>query len=57
LAHNNAGIEGATARTADYKEEDWDRVMLINLKGVWLCMKYQIPQMLNKGRGNRQHGL
>jgi NAD(P)-dependent dehydrogenase (short-subunit alcohol dehydrogenase family) len=50
-AHNNAGIEGATGKTADYKEEDWDRVMLINLKGVFLCMKYEIPQMLKQGGG------
>jgi NAD(P)-dependent dehydrogenase (short-subunit alcohol dehydrogenase family) len=50
-AHNNAGVEGATGRTADYKEEDWDRVMLINLKGVWLCMKYEIQQMLKQGGG------
>jgi NAD(P)-dependent dehydrogenase (short-subunit alcohol dehydrogenase family) len=50
-AHNNAGIEGATGKTADYKEEDWDRVMLINLKGVFLCMKYEIQQMLKQGGG------
>src|SRR5215813_1016549 len=50
-AHNNAGIEGATGKTADYKEEDWERVMQINLKGVWLCMKYEIPQMLKQGGG------
>lgn len=50
-AHNNAGIEGGTGKTGDYKEEDWDRVMLINLKGVWLCMKYEIQQMLKQGGG------
>jgi len=50
-AHNNAGIEGATGRTPDYKEEDWDRVIRINLTGVWLCMKYEIPQMLKQGGG------
>lgn len=50
-AHNNAGIEGATGRTADYTEEEWDRVIAINLKGVWLCMKYEIPQMLKQGGG------
>src|SRR5581483_170405 len=50
-AHNNAGIEGVLGRTADYKEEDWDRVMLINLKGVWLCMKCEIQQMLQQGGG------
>ena len=36
---------------ADYSEDDWDRVIGINLKGVWLCMKYQIPQMLKQGGG------
>jgi NAD(P)-dependent dehydrogenase (short-subunit alcohol dehydrogenase family) len=50
-AHNNAGIEGATGRTADYREEDWDRVISINLTGVWFCMKYEIAQMLKQGGG------
>ena len=50
-AHNNAGVEGTTGTTADYPEEDWDRVISINLKGVWLCMKYEIPQMLKLGGG------
>jgi NAD(P)-dependent dehydrogenase (short-subunit alcohol dehydrogenase family) len=50
-AHNNAGIEGVTATTADYPEDDWERVININLKGVWLCMKYEIPQMLKQGGG------
>jgi NAD(P)-dependent dehydrogenase (short-subunit alcohol dehydrogenase family) len=50
-AHNNAGIEGVFATTADYPEEDWDQVMAVNLKGVWLCMKYEIPQMVQQGGG------
>src|ERR1041384_1610714 len=50
-AHNNAGIEGPGAATVEYAEEMWDRVIAINLKGVWLCMKYEIPQMLKTGRG------
>lgn len=50
-AHNNAGIDGARALTADYLEENWDRVIGINLKGVWLCMKFEIPVMLKQGRG------
>jgi NAD(P)-dependent dehydrogenase (short-subunit alcohol dehydrogenase family) len=50
-AHNNAGIEGVTATTSDYPEDDWERVININLKGVWLCMKYEIPQMLKQGSG------
>ena len=36
-AHNNAGIEGDRAFSADCHEENWDRVIGINLKGVWLC--------------------
>jgi NAD(P)-dependent dehydrogenase (short-subunit alcohol dehydrogenase family) len=50
-AHNNAGIEGNSAKIADYDEADWDRVIAINLTGVWLCMKYEIPQMLQQGGG------
>ena len=52
-AFNNAGISGGRDRllTADYREEDWDRVLSINLKGVWLCMKAEIPHMLKQGGG------
>jgi NAD(P)-dependent dehydrogenase (short-subunit alcohol dehydrogenase family) len=50
-AFNNAGIEGEMAPTADCTEENWDRVVNIDLKGVWLCMKYEIPQMLQQGGG------
>ena len=50
-AHNNAGIEGPGASTVEYSEEGWDRVIAINLTGVWLCMKYEIPAMLNTGGG------
>jgi len=46
FAFNNAGIEGRQALTADTSEEDWDRVIAVNLKGVWLCMKHEIPRML-----------
>ena len=49
---NNAGTEGTTmVSTVDYKEEDWNRVLSINLTGVWLCMKYEITQMLKQGGG------
>jgi len=51
-AVNNAGIEGTPLiQTADYEEDAWDRVIDINLKGVWLCMKYEIPEMLERGQG------
>nr|WP_235217041.1 SDR family NAD(P)-dependent oxidoreductase [Archangium violaceum] len=48
-AVNNAGIAGVMAPTADYPEELWDRIMATNLKGVWLCMKQEIQQMLKQG--------
>jgi NAD(P)-dependent dehydrogenase (short-subunit alcohol dehydrogenase family) len=51
FAFNNAGIEGESNSTAECTEENWDRVMAINLKGVWLCMKYEIEQMLKQGGG------
>jgi len=50
-AFNNAGIEGEQGSTADCTEQNWDRVLAIDLKGVWLCMKYEIPQMLKQGGG------
>lgn len=50
-AFNNAGIEGTMAQTADCSEENWDRTIAINLKGVWLCLKAEIPQMLKQGGG------
>ncbi|OPY61114.1 MAG: 2,5-dichloro-2,5-cyclohexadiene-1,4-diol dehydrogenase [Syntrophorhabdaceae bacterium PtaU1.Bin034] len=50
-AVNNAGIGGANAMTADYPEDDWNRIIAVNLTGVWLCMKYEIPQMLRQGKG------
>ncbi len=50
-AANNAGINGDVALTADCTEENWDRTIGIDLKGVWLCMKYEIPQMVKQGGG------
>ncbi|MGB0388730.1 MAG: SDR family oxidoreductase [Ardenticatenaceae bacterium] len=50
-AFNNAGIGGVPAPIADHEEEHWDRVIGINLKGVWLCMKYEVAQMLKQGGG------
>ena len=50
-AFNNAGIEQATKAMADITEEEWDRVVAIDLSGVFLCMKYEIPLMLKYGGG------
>ena len=52
-AYNNAGIliKGEAARITETTEENWDRVINVNLKGVWLCMKYEIPQMLKQEGG------
>ena len=48
-AFNNAGIEGATATLEDYDEAEWERVIATNLKGVWLCMKYQLAHFPKAG--------
>ena len=50
-AHNNAGISTARGPTAEYAEDTWDEVIATNLTGVWLCMKYEIKQMLAQGSG------
>jgi NAD(P)-dependent dehydrogenase (short-subunit alcohol dehydrogenase family) len=50
-AHNNGGIEGPLASVVDLSEEAWDRVIDINLKGVWLCLRQEIPVMLANGGG------
>jgi NAD(P)-dependent dehydrogenase (short-subunit alcohol dehydrogenase family) len=51
FAYNNAGIEGETAHTNDCTEENWDKTININLKGVWSCMKHEIIQMRKQGSG------
>jgi NAD(P)-dependent dehydrogenase (short-subunit alcohol dehydrogenase family) len=51
FAFNNAGLVGPVAGVVDTTEEDWTRVLATNLTGVWLCMKYEIPEMLRRGRG------
>lgn len=51
IAVNNAGIASPQALLAELEEEDFDRVINVNLKGVWLCMKYEILQMLKQGGG------
>lgn len=50
-AFNNAGIEGATAYTHDCPDENWDKTINVNLKGIWLCMKHEIAYMLKQGKG------
>jgi NAD(P)-dependent dehydrogenase (short-subunit alcohol dehydrogenase family) len=53
FAHNNAGISGSTAglMAADVPEEAFDRVIAVNLRGVWLCLKHEVPAMLANGGG------
>jgi NAD(P)-dependent dehydrogenase (short-subunit alcohol dehydrogenase family) len=51
VAFNNAGIEGKWIPIVEQTEQDWDRTIDINLKGVWLCLKYEIQQMLKQGGG------
>jgi NAD(P)-dependent dehydrogenase (short-subunit alcohol dehydrogenase family) len=50
-AVNNAGIEGTPAPTVELPEDAWNRVLSVNLTGPWLCMKYEIPAMLQTGGG------
>ncbi len=50
-AFNNAGIGGASAQIADYERGDWDRVIAINLTGVFLCMQSELRQMADQGSG------
>lgn len=50
-AFNNAGIESGWAATVKCSEENFDRTVAVNLKGVWLCLKHQIAQMLEQGGG------
>src|SRR5688572_7045484 len=51
FAFNNAGVEQRNAGVADFEEEEWDRIINVNLRGVFLCMKYEIPLMLKQGGG------
>jgi NAD(P)-dependent dehydrogenase (short-subunit alcohol dehydrogenase family) len=50
-AFNNAGAEQATKAMVDITEEEWDRIVAINLRGVFLCMKFEIPLMLKQEGG------
>ena len=51
FAFNNAGIEGVMGKTHECTEENWDKTVDINLKGIWLCMKSEIPHMINQKNG------
>src|SRR5260221_1338864 len=50
-AYNNAGINSPVAETADASSEEYDKVMSVNLRGVWNCMKYELRQMRKQGSG------
>lgn len=52
IAINNAGIGGGNAPTADYSIEDWDKVIAVNLSGVFYGMKYQLPALASSGGGS-----
>ena len=51
FAVNNAGVLSAEARTGDYSEKDWRRLIDVNLTGVFLCMKYELQQMVKQNSG------
>ena len=56
FAFNNAGTEYTIKPAAEITEEEWDRIIDIDLRGVFLCMKYEIPLMLKQGgRRHRQY--
>jgi NAD(P)-dependent dehydrogenase (short-subunit alcohol dehydrogenase family) len=50
-AFNNAGVENEVKPMADVTEEEWDRIVAVNLRGVFLCMKHEVPLMLEQGGG------
>src|SRR5579884_2220041 len=50
-AFNNAGIEGPAKGIVDSTEEEWQRTIAVDLTGVWLCMKHEVPAMLKRGGG------
>src|SRR3989440_4096318 len=50
-AYNNAGIQNVLAETADSPRDDYDRVMAVNLRGVWSCMKFELQVMRDQGSG------
>ena len=50
-AFNAAGIDGQTATTDECSIENWDRIMSINLRGLWFCLRHELRQMLKQGSG------
>ena len=52
IAVNNAGIGGPSAPVGEYPIEGWDKVLAVNLSGVFYGMRYQIPAMLRAGAGS-----
>jgi NAD(P)-dependent dehydrogenase (short-subunit alcohol dehydrogenase family) len=51
FAFNNAGIEQRNAAIADFEEDEWEQIINVNLRGAFLCMKYEIPLLLKQGGG------
>jgi NAD(P)-dependent dehydrogenase (short-subunit alcohol dehydrogenase family) len=51
FAFNNAGVEQPVMATADLSEEEWDRIIAVNLRAVFLCMKFQVPLLRKQGGG------
>ncbi|CAA9536312.1 MAG: 3-oxoacyl-[acyl-carrier protein] reductase [uncultured Rubrobacteraceae bacterium] len=51
VAFNNAGVEQEPKAAAELTEEEWDRIVAVDLRGVFLCMKYEIPLLLEQGGG------
>lgn len=52
VAFNNAGIEGAPTPAHEVERAAWDQMLAVNLTGVWLCMRHEIPEMLRRGGGS-----
>lgn len=52
MACNNAGIACGEKPVVDFTADEWERVMDVNVKGTWLCMKYEIPELLKQSRGS-----
>ncbi len=52
VAFNNAGHRGGATNLVDCEEDEWDLVMSLNLRAVWLCLKYEIPEMVKRGGGS-----